>query len=140
MTRLKAPELDRQLANGIDPMVSDELSLRMGQLGSRAMRVRLASALRNAVRVASGQHPPLIATRLRRAEIRENEELLLALAERLRDGEPVGVQGLARAARLVDPRSGALYRSGRSGSLATAASKALASLDRGRLTAGSAER
>jgi hypothetical protein len=137
---LKAPELDRQLANGIDPMGSDELSLRMGQLGSRAMRVRLASALRQAVQVASGQHPPLIVTRLRRAEIQENEELLLALAERLRGGEPVGVQGLARTARLVDPRSGALYRSGRSGSLATAASKALAALERGHLTAGSAER
>jgi hypothetical protein len=140
MTRLKAPELDRQLANGIDPIGSDELSLRMGQLGSRAMRVRLAGALRQAVQVASGQHRPLIATRLRRTEIQENEELLLALAERLGDGEPVGVQGLARTARLVDPRSGALYRSGRSGSLATAASKALAALERGHLTAGSAER
>jgi hypothetical protein len=137
---LKAPELDRQLANGIDPMGSDELSLRMGQLGSRATRVRLASALRQGVQVASGQHPPLLATRLRRAEFQENEELLLALAERLRDGEPVGVQGLARTARLVDPRSGALYRSGPSGSLATAASKALSSLERGHLTAGSAER
>jgi hypothetical protein len=121
-------------------MGSDELSLRMGQLGSRAMRVRLANALRQAVRVASGQHPPLIATRLRRAEIQENEELLLALAERLHDGEPLGVQGLARAARLVNDHSSALYRSGGSGSLTHEASKALAALERGHLTAGSAER
>jgi hypothetical protein len=137
---LKAPELDRQLANGIDPMGSDELSLRMGQLGSRATRVRLANALRQAVQVASGQHPPLIATRLRRAEIQENEELLLALAERLHDGEPLGVQGLARTARLVNDRSSALYRSGGSGSLTHEASKALAALERGHLTAGGTER
>ena len=121
-------------------MVSDELSLRMGQLGSLGTRMRLASALRQAVQVASGHRRPLIATRLRRAEIQENEELLLALAERLRDGEPLGIQGLARTARLVDDRSGALYRSGRSGSLATAASKALAALERGHLTAGGMER
>jgi hypothetical protein len=140
VTRWQAPELDRQLANGVDPMGSDELSLRVGQLGSRAMRVRLANALHKAVQLANGQHPPLISTRLRRAEIQENEELLLALAERLHDGEPVGVQGLARTARLVKDRSSALFRSGRSGSLTRDASKALAALERGHLTAGGAER
>jgi hypothetical protein len=36
VTRWRAPVLDRQLANGIDPMQSDELSLRVGQLGSPA--------------------------------------------------------------------------------------------------------
>jgi hypothetical protein len=123
----------------MDPMASDELSLRMGQLGSLGTRMRLASALRQAVQVASGHRRPLIATQLRRAEIQENEELLLALAERLRDGEPLGVQGLAGTARLVS-HSGALYRSGMSGSLATAASKALAALERGHLTAGGTER
>jgi hypothetical protein len=140
LTRWNAEDLDRQLANGIDPMSSDELSLRMGQLGSLGTRVRLASALRQAVQLASGQRAPLIATRLRRAEIQENEELLLALADRLHDGEPVGVQGLARTARLVNHRSGALYRSGMGGSLATAASKALAALEGGHRTAGSTER
>ena len=140
LTRWKAPELDRQLANGMDPMASDELSLRMGQLGSLGTRMRLASALRQAVQVASGHRRPLIATQLRRAEIQDNEELLLALAERLRDGEPLGVQGLARTARLVSRHSGALYRSGMSGSLATGASKALAALERGHLTAGGTER
>lgn len=140
LTRWNAPELDRQLANGIDPMLSDDLSLRMGQLGSLGTRVRLASALRRAVQLASGQRPPLIATRLRRTEIQESDELLLALADRLRDGEPLGVQGLARTARLVNDRSGALYRPGRSGSLAAAASRALATLEDGHRTAGSRDR
>ena len=140
LTRWKAPELDRHLGNGIDPMLSDELSLRVGQLGSLGTRVLLANTLRQAVQLASGQRRPLIPTRLRRAEIQDNDELLLALAERLRDGEPLGVQGLARTARLVSRRSGALHRSGRSGSLATEASKALAALERGHRTAGSTER
>jgi hypothetical protein len=121
-------------------MLSDELSLRVGQLGSLGSRVRLARALREAVQLASGHRAPLIATRLRRADIQENDELLLALADRLRDGEPLGVQGLAKTARLVNDRSSPLYRSGMSGSLATAASKALAALECGHRTAGSAER
>ncbi len=121
-------------------MLSDELSLRMGHLGSLGTRVRLASALRQAVQLACGHRAPLIATRLRRAEIQENDELLLALADRLHGGEPLGVQGLARTARLVNDRSGALYRSGRSRSLATAASKTLAALECGHRTAGSTER
>jgi hypothetical protein len=137
---LNAADLDRQLANGTDPMLSDELSLRVGQLGSLGTRVRSARALRQAVQLASGQRAPLVATRLRRSEIQENEELLLALADRLRDGEPFGVQGLARTARLVNRRSGELYRSDRNGSLATAASKALAALERGHRVAGSTER
>jgi hypothetical protein len=33
-TQWRAAELDRQLANGTDPMLSDELSLRAGQLAA----------------------------------------------------------------------------------------------------------
>ena len=117
-------------------MQSDELSLRVGQLGSPGTRVRLASALRGAVELANGHRAPLITTRLRRSEIQENDELLLALADRLRDGEPLGVQGLALASSLVNDRSGPLYRSGRSGSLPATVSGALAALERGQRTAG----
>jgi hypothetical protein len=133
----RAPKLDRRLADGADPMLSDELSLRVGQLGSAGTRTRLATALREAVEIANGQRAPLITTRLRRPEIQENEELLLALADRLRDGEPVGVQGLAMTARLVADRSSPLYR-GVGGSLTANASEALAALERGHRTAANA--
>jgi hypothetical protein len=139
-TRLRAPDLDRQLANGTDPMQSDELSLRVGQLGSTGTRSRLAIALRGAVQIANGHHAPLITTRLQRAEIQENEELLLALADRLRDGEPLGVQGLAMTARLVNDRSSPLYRSGPSGSLPATVLEAVAALEGGHWTAGTAGR
>jgi hypothetical protein len=134
----RARDLDRRLAAGADPMQSDELSLRVGQLGSPGSRDRLAHALRDAVEIANGHHAPLIKTRLRRAEIRENEGLLMALADRLGDGEPLGVQGLAMTARLMDDRSGPLYRAGVNGSLSATASEALAALERGQRTAGTA--
>ena len=52
-------ELDRGLGRGADPMQSDELSLRVGQLGSPGRRVQLAHALREAVAVANGHQAPL---------------------------------------------------------------------------------
>lgn len=137
-TKWRAPDLDRKLANRTDPMQSDELSLRVGQLGSTGTRSRLAVALRGAVQIANGRRAPLTTTRLRRAEIRENEALLLALVERLREGGPLGVQGLAITACLVHDRSGPLYRSGPSGSLRAAVVEALAALEHGHWTAGAA--
>ena len=134
LTRWSAGELDRRLATGSDPMLSDELSLRVGQLGSAGTRVRLANALRAAVQFANGRRAPLIATRLRREEIRECDELLLSLAERLHGGEPVGAQGLAMTARLVADRSGPLYRSRARGSLPGAVAEALAALGHGHMT------
>jgi hypothetical protein len=120
-------------------MQSDELSLRVGQLGSVAHRSRLAVALRGAVEMANGRHPPLVTTRLRLPEIEENEELVLALADRLRGGEPLGVEGLAMTSRLVHDRSSPLHRAGR-GALPTALVDALAALERGQWTAGGAGR
>jgi hypothetical protein len=140
LTRRRATDLDRQLAHGTDPVQSDELSLRVGQLRSASNRSRLAVALRGAVEMANGRHPPLITTRLRLPEIDENEELVLALADRLRGGEPLGVEGLAMTSRLVHDRSSPLHRGRHGGSLPTALSEALAALERGQWTAGGAER
>ena len=42
----RAYELDLRLARGADPIDSDDLSLRVGQLGSAGNRSRLACALR----------------------------------------------------------------------------------------------
>jgi hypothetical protein len=135
-TMWRAVALDRELANRTDPMQSDELSLRVGQLGSSGTRARLAATLRGAIQIAKGRRAPLTTTRLRRAEIQENEELLIALIDRLREGGPLGAQGLAMTARLVNDRSGPLYRSGPGGSLRGAVADALAALDRGNWTAG----
>ena len=129
----RAADLDRQLANGTDPMLSDELSLRVGQLGTPRTRRRLSRALIDAVDLAHGSRAPLIATRLRLPEIQENEALLLELAGRIRDGRPLGVQGLAMTAWLVKDRGSPLYRIRQSGSLPATVWEALAALERGPL-------
>ena len=115
-------------------MQSDELSLRVGQLGSAAMRTRLATTLHNAVAVANGRYGPLIATRVRREAVRDGEEELSALARRLGGGEPVGVHGLALSALLVRERSSPLYRDDPAHPLKVAAFEALIALDDGLLT------
>ena len=117
-------------------MVSDELSLRVGQLRSGQTRVRLSGELRRAVQLANGDWAPLVTTRLRGPAIRENDELLLTLADRLHGGELLGVRGLAMTARLVSDRSSPLYRSGVSGSLRATVSEALDALGHGHWTAG----
>ena len=134
LTSWRAADLDRRLAKGADPLGSDELSLRVGRLGSPATRARLAAGLRRAVAISNGQYPSLMAIRLRRSVIQENEDLVLALADRLDDGESLGVAGLAMTARLVADSSSPMYRAG--ASLRDALSEALSALDRGYRTAG----
>lgn len=131
VTWSRASALDRELADGADPMQSDELSLRVGQLRSAKRRARLAVALRGAVELAAGHHAPLIRTRLRRPEIKANQELLLALADRLRDDEPLGVRGLAMTSLLVGDSSSPLYRKQARRPLSAAAFDALTALERG---------
>jgi hypothetical protein len=140
LTRWRRSDLDRQLAAGTDPMLSDELSLRVGQLGAPQIRLRLSRELRDAVEVATGRRRPLFGTRLRLAEIQESEDLMLALSERLGSGEPLGIQGLALTACLVNHRRSALYRSSTDDSLPARLMEALQALERGQRTAGSTGR
>lgn len=112
-------------------MESDSLALRVGQLGSPAARARLAGALRVAVRLANEYHPAWPSTRLRTPEVRKNGELLMALAERVADDEPVGVRGLAMTARLIDDSRSPLFSDRAERPLSVAAFEALVQLDRG---------
>ena len=134
VTRRRAHVLDRRLAAGADPMTSDELALRVGQLGSAATRKWLAWTLCDAIELANGRRRPLITTRLRRGEVLESEKVLRALAERVGEGEPVGVRGLALAALLVKERRSPLYRNDSARPLKVAALNALTSLEDGLLT------
>src|SRR5829696_231139 len=114
----RAYEFDRRLAQGADPIDSDDWSLRVGQLGSAESRRRLACALRGAVSLADRQPDPLRMPPLRRAEIQSNRELLLELAEVLGDRRPLGVEGLAMASLLITDGPSPLYHSDAPRSLA----------------------
>lgn len=109
--RLRRNRLDDELARGMDPSLSPELSLRADQLRSQAERSRLANALVEAVGDARGPNLGAfgIKTRERDAEIRKHAEDLLALAARLRDDQAFDARGVAVTARLVS-RAGSLRR------------------------------
>ena len=127
----RAEDLDRRLAGGADPMQSDELSLRLGQLGSARSRARLAGALRRAVELADRQLDPLSVPLIRRTEVRANRQLLLELAERVGSSGPLGVEGLALTSLLVGEAPSPMYHRDATASLAASALQALTALERG---------
>jgi hypothetical protein len=129
VTWRRARELDEQLARGTDPILSDELSLRAGQLRSARIRGRFACVLRGAVALADAPYDPvrLGSPAVRRAQVQENRELLLELAARLRGRERLGVQGLAMTSLLVGDGVSPLFSTGRS--LTTSVHRVLLALD-----------
>ena len=110
-TRWGRDRLDDELASGADPASSPELMLRAAQLQSRAIRSRLANAI---VEMLGRAHEPnlgrlTVAGRQHHAEIREYAHAQ-ALVARLRDDQPINVQGAAMTVRLVNDRKSPLYR------------------------------
>ena len=123
--------LDEQLAGGTDPITSDELSLRAGQLGSARSRGRFACVLRGVVALADAPYDPvrLGLPVIRRAQVRENRRLLMELADRLGVGGSLGVQGLAITSLLVGDGVSPLYSKASRGSLKESVNRALLALD-----------
>jgi hypothetical protein len=109
-TRLGRAELDKALAAGADPGGSAELGLRAKQLSSPAERARIANGLVEALGDARRKEPTTLRLRPQRAVVRDAADDILALVLRLRDDRPVGIAGVAAAARLLDDRSGPMYR------------------------------
>ena len=95
--------LDEQLAHGADPAAGAELALRAEQLRSTAVRSELANALVEAVGDARRPNlePYTAKGQRERAEVLACADDLLALALRLRDGQPIEVRGAAMTARLL---------------------------------------
>jgi hypothetical protein len=133
VTWRQARELDEQLARGTDPIASDELSLRAGQLISARTRGRLACTLRGVVELADAPFDPvrLGSPAMRRAHVKANRELLLELADRVRSGVHLGVQGLAITSILVRDGVSPLYSKAANSSLEAYVNDALLALDRG---------
>lgn len=130
-TRWRRPRLDEELASGVDPASSPELSLRAAELQSPEVRSRLANAI---VKKVGQAHEPNLgrftpAGHRQHTEIREYADNLRALVQRLRDDRPLDLQGIAMTARLVDDRSSPLHRRG-GVSLGSAVLSARLALDR----------
>jgi hypothetical protein len=109
---LKRDRLDEVLASGANPASTPELAFRANQLQSPAGRSSLANAI---VRLLGEAHAPNLgpytaAGHERNARIRAYADNLRVLIARLRDENPIDVQGAAMTARLVNDRTGPLYR------------------------------
>jgi hypothetical protein len=130
-TRWRRDRLDDELASGVDPASSPELSLRASQLQSSEGRSRLANAI---VEKLGKAHEPNLgrftpAGQRQHAGVREYADNLRALVERLRDDEPIDLQGAAMTARLINDRTSPLNRRG-SESLGSAVLSARLALER----------
>ena len=130
-TRWRRDRLDDELASGVDPASSRELSLRGAQLQSPEVRSRLANAI---VEVLGRAHEPNLgrftaAGHRQHAEVREYADNLRALVARLREDQPIDLQGAAMTARLVNDRTSPLHRQG-SDSLGSAVLSARLALER----------
>jgi hypothetical protein len=100
--------LDEQHARGADRTASPELELRSNQLVGRVGRIELAESLESLVQHA--RYGPALGhiQVLRGAEISRCADDLLALAQRLRDPQPVAVRGAAMVSRLLSDGAGPL--------------------------------
>jgi len=128
----RSSALDRELAAGVDPLTSDELSLRARQLQTAKSRTRLACGLRGAVNLSGRGFDPVVlpSSLIRRTEVQANKDLLLELAERV-TATPVSTEGLARTAVLIADGSSPMYRGSAGPPLRVAAFEALVALERG---------
>ncbi len=125
----RAPELDRQLAEGASPGASALLAIRGERLTSRRHRARVAAGLARAVRDAEATtHGFSAAVRTDRREVVAARTVLATLDRRLRAVEPVSAQGVAVLESLLSDGASPLYRPtepGALGSLLRAAAAAL---------------
>lgn len=127
-TRFGRAELDDALASGADPGGGAELALRADQLRSPAERARIANGLVEALGDARRGEPMTLRLRPQREVVRDAADDILALVLRLREDRPVGIAGVAAAARLVDDRKGPMYRHD-AGDLRDAVRSAISALD-----------
>lgn len=130
VTRRRERALDEQLAGGTDPITSDELSLRAGQLASARSRGRFACVLRGAVALADAPYDPARIGRpaIQRAQVKQHRDLLLQLADRLKVGGYLGAQGLAITSLLVGDGVSPLFSKAADSSLKASLNHALLAL------------
>lgn len=98
---LRAPRLDRALAEGADPASEPGLCARARRVTSWRSRRRIAEALEQLDRDAG--------LPVRRDQLREADELLAELVSALRSRERVSARGVLLARRIVTDGCGPLY-------------------------------
>jgi hypothetical protein len=126
--RLRAYQLDRQLAVGVPAPAGSALAVHQARLTSSAEREAIARALRLAVHDAHAWLPPL-ASRIpvHSNNIAAAEDLIDTITLRLHAPRPVSARGMARLRLVLSDGCGPMYRFGR-GDLSGRLGAALAEL------------
>jgi hypothetical protein len=109
---LHAPELDRELAAGADPLSSEELLGRARQLTEPHRRLEYTETIRRILEEIKHGPPQMLPgpQLVGRTAIKANRTLLMILAERLRDEGVFALPGLAMVELLVADGDSPLYR------------------------------
>ena len=131
MARLRAPWLDRQLADGVASWASPSHAARALQLTGARSRRSWAGSLERLV-----EHAERPSTRFGsavvapcREQVREALPLILDIAARLRATAPVGAAGVARLRALLCDGNGPCYSRSDQGALRIALQAVSESLD-----------
>jgi hypothetical protein len=126
--RLRAYQLDRQLAVGVPAPAGSALAVHQARLTSVAEREAIARALRLAVGDARARATPRSSRiPVDPSNIAAAEDLIDAITLRLHSPRPVSARGMARLRVVMSDGSGPLYRYGR-GDLSGRLGAALAEL------------
>ena len=113
---LRAPGLDRRLADGAPPESSLDLAIEAERLTRPAERRVLAGSLERIVAGAGRSKPDRAGVPVARAAVRSARSELESVAARLQSSGPVNVRGVARVRVLLSDGMGPLYRAGDTGS------------------------
>jgi hypothetical protein len=127
--RMRADQIDRELAGGASPDATVRNSLRAFALTSWRSRQVLAHALSRTLRVAAKAASAPRYAPLNRPSVMAAGAELAALRERLLAPGPVAAEGVARTRILLTDAGGPLYRRRADGELRRVARGARAALD-----------
>jgi hypothetical protein len=126
--RLRAHQLDRQLAVGVPATAGSALAVHQERLTSVAEREAVARTLRRAVNEVHAGYGPLSSrVGLHTTNIAAAEDLIDAITMRLHSPRPVSARGMARLRAVLSDGCGPMYEYGR-GDLSGRLGAALAAL------------
>jgi hypothetical protein len=126
--RLRAHQLDRQVAVGVPAPAGSPLAVHQTRLTSPAEREAVARALRLAVHDAHAGHPPFSSRiPVHSDNVAAAEDLIDTITLRLHSPRPVSARGMARLRLVLCDGCGPMYFSGR-GDLSGRLGAALAEL------------
>lgn len=111
LAHLRAPRLDRQLADGVASWHSSTHAARALQLTSARTRKAFARSLERLVEQAEEPPTPARSAVIEpcRPQVREARPIMLTMAFRLRDSTPVDAHGMARLKLLLTDGVGPCY-------------------------------